>query len=136
MKDKEFLQLNVLEAMDYLNKHAHAKTSVVYKNRYGKLIRETIDRNGTHCIVLTGEEIESAWDEDGTGHDEAVERGSDCVVVKCTKEQAIDLSLKFHGEFAIKTCANYNGDTLSLYCGFAGRESRLALRIHDICEAN
>lgn len=56
------------------------------------------------------------------GHHEAIERGVDCVIVPCDQETAVLLSRLFIRELAMPTCCHYDGHTLSMYCGAAGRD--------------
>ena len=74
-----------------------------------------------HWIEYSDKEIEEKWDENSQGHRQSVERGKWCVVRKCNKKQAIELSRWFYEKvFGIITCTHYDNDTISLYCGDAG----------------
>jgi len=67
------------------------------------------------------DELKTAWSTDGQGHEEAVARGPKCHVVKCTEDEAIELSRLFVREvFACPSCCHYDGKTLSLSCGDNG----------------
>lgn len=75
-------------------------------------------------IMRTREETEAGWyDEYGQGNHEARLRGWACVVRACTeKEDALRLSALFcRNVFAIPSCTHWDGSTLSMYCGDAGR---------------
>lgn len=71
-------------------------------------------------FIYSDVQIKEAWNKKGQGHNEAVGRGSMCVVKKCSEEEALAMSRVFIDRFAIPTCCNYNGETLSMYCGSAG----------------
>lgn len=78
-------------------------------------------------------ETEAAWhDEQGQGNRYAREREFYCVVVPCTKDEAIVLSKLFHKRFAIESCCHYDGETLSMYCGDAGSNADSLLRDIDM----
>lgn len=70
-------------------------------------------------------EIMVAWgNASGQGHQQAVERGRWCIVVECDVYDAISLSrLWIRNLFALPTCCNHDGKTLSLYCGDAGSDA-------------
>jgi hypothetical protein len=87
--------------------------------------REYVMKNGSTCQhnAYTKKEIKNAWyaDDSMQGHRQAVERGYWCVIVRCSMQAAIELSALFVREiFAIPECCNYDGKTLSMYCGDAG----------------
>lgn len=44
-----------------------------------------------HWLEYSAEEIKQAWNTNGQGHDEAVNRKSWCVTIKCNEEQAINI---------------------------------------------
>ncbi len=82
---------------------------------------ETFKGYGLHWTRYTKKEIKEAWNKDGQGHFQAIERGDACIVVPCDEGEAIILSALFvRNVFAIPTCTHYDGKTLSLYCGDAG----------------
>lgn len=81
-------------------------------------------------IAYTKKEIENAWyaEDSAQGHRDAIARGPMCVVVKCAKQAALELSALFVREiFAIPECCNYDGKTLSMYCGDAGSNWRATM---------
>lgn len=76
-------------------------------------------------ISYTDAELKAAWQEEGQGHQKAVERGEYCHIIPCSEDEALRLSRKFVEQvFAIPTCCHYDGSTLSLYCGDAGKGSK------------
>ena len=80
------------------------------------------DRHGCRVIstAYTRDELAEAWHIDGQGHRQALEQGSYCVVVRCTRASALELTALFCRRFAIPTCVVYDGKTISMYCGDAG----------------
>lgn len=90
----------------------------------GTAMRFGTDRRGSIYRAYHAGEIVAAWQEKGQGHEDAVARGHNCVLIPCSWTDAIILSAIFvRGIFAILTCCHYNGQTLSLYCGEAGRDA-------------
>lgn len=81
--------------------------------------------NGTqvHWYEYTDIELVNAWyDVRGQGNIYARNRGPACIIHTCTQDEAIELSRMFvRTVFAIPTCCHYDGNTVSLYCGDAGR---------------
>lgn len=71
--------------------------------------------------IYTDAEIKKAWVSYGQGSRQAEARGTHCVVVPCDEEAAVALTREFLDHFNIPTCCHYDGNTLSMYCGDAGR---------------
>ena len=89
-------------------------------------------KNGreTYWFEYSDDELKHAWSEDGQGHANAIARGETCHVVKCSENEAVALSRLFVSNvFAIPTCCHYDGITLSMYCGDAGRGCGDALKM-------
>lgn len=72
--------------------------------------------------VYADDEIRQAWeDQRGQGNAAARSRSHYCVVRACSEEQALAISHAFMRCFASPSCCHYDGETVSLYCGDAGR---------------
>ena len=84
--------------------------------------REWTDWRGSRNVTFaySRDELTEAWHKRGQGNASAVERGDWCVVVRCSREEAILLSAMFCRRFNIPTCVTYDGATISMYCGDAG----------------
>lgn len=86
-----------------------------------------IETNGciTYFARYTRQETMEAWDNlKGQGNREARERGKICFLAPCeTRDEALVLSaLMVREVFAIPTCAHWDGQTFSFYCGGAGSD--------------
>ncbi len=67
-------------------------------------------------------EIERYWYKEGQGRRQSIERDDSCVIVPCSNQEAREWSCYFiNNIFAIPTCTHYDGYTISLYCGDAGK---------------
>lgn len=73
-------------------------------------------------VIYTDQQLKQSWrDKGGQGNHDARKRGRLCVVFPCTEDEALALTRVFvERGFAVPTCAHYDGQTLSLYCGGAG----------------
>jgi hypothetical protein len=82
-------------------------------------------------------DIRKGWsDEHGQGNDHAREMAGNrynVIIDVASEEDAILLTAMFLREFAIDSCAYWNGRQLSLYCGDAGSGwANLKRRVHDM----
>lgn len=92
-----------------------------------------------YTMRYSKDEIKNAWNREGQGHRQAMERNQKfCLIKPCSEEEALIYSAIFLRHFNILTCTHYNGYDISLYCGDAGgdylglmRRVRAAIFMHD-----